>query len=249
MRLDESSQRAIRSPELNTNVEVRFVFDAQDFVPWSKISLSRHLFVNRRVINVGCGDHGVTRLEQKQHRSEWLHGHLDETTKLLVGVDSDPECVSFINSRSIKGVYCLDILSDYHPVLSAEYDAMLIPDSLEHQIDPVRYLTIIRERYRDNIDKLFVTVPNALASINIRYSRMGRELINASHNFAFTPFTLIRTLFLAGFECEEIYMMNDVSDRRYYPALSAMLRSTIGRRIWIRRLLNQRRIGVVATFR
>ena len=59
------------------------------------------------------------------------------------------------------------------------------------------------KKYKNNINRVIITVPNAFSWQNIRSTFLHNELINTDHRYWFIPFTLAKILNLSGFEIEE----------------------------------------------
>lgn len=90
----------------------------------------------------------------------------------------------------------------------------MVGEVLEHIGDPVAFLSTIRTKYCDYVDRIVVTVPNALRIANFQFAKQGMEVINSDHRFWFTPYTLAKIMTDAGLVIEGYRMLqsNPVTD-------------------------------------
>ena len=62
-----------------------------------------------------------------------------------------------------------------------------------------KFLHSIRERFKNNVDKIVLTTPNAFRWNNFVNSFRNIEIVNTDHRFWFTPFTLSKIVIDAGY--------------------------------------------------
>ncbi|BBM70543.1 glycosyltransferase [Rhodothermus marinus] len=154
------------------------------------------------ILDVGCADHAPL-IEQKLQQGRWLHAELARVARQCVGLDVDDEAIAVARQLGYA-IYRHNVLTDPVPdELKAEHwDYMVLGEVLEHIGNPVAFLQQIHEKYRGLVDRLILTVPNALKLLNQQAARQHLEIINSDHRFWFTPYTLSKVVSEAGFEVE-----------------------------------------------
>ena len=125
-----------------------------------------------------------------------------------MGIDIDEAGIAFLKKElGYTDVKALDISAKPSSIVTASHwDYMVLAEIVEHFDNPVEYLTRIRKFYREHIDQLIVTVPNALAAGNFRHATAGTEHINSDHRYWFTPYTISKVLTRVGFQMDVIRM-------------------------------------------
>ena len=161
--------------------------------------LSR-LAKGKRILHIGCCDH-VPLIAEKISTGTWLHGMLTELSSHCVGIDIDVAAVKAARTISkLDNIFAGDItnIKKIPTIFESHFDLAVFGEVLEHIGDPVSFLGIFVKLYRDNVDEVVVTVPNAFRAGNIRDIFRSRETINSDHRFFFTPYTLSKVAFDAG---------------------------------------------------
>jgi hypothetical protein len=111
----------------------------------------------------------------------------------------------------------MNIITDVLPdeIINTKFDYILIPDVIEHIGNPVEFLQAIRERFKNNTEKIILTTPNGLRWNNFINAFKGIEVINTDHRFWFTPFTLSKIVTDAGYKINNIgYLEHGKLSRR-----------------------------------
>jgi hypothetical protein len=163
---------------------------------------------DKRVLHIGCCDHAPL-IDKKLKRRDWLHGLVTECSKFTVGVDIDRVAVREASRISgLDNMFAGDITSadKLDAISSRTFDIALFGEVVEHIPNPVSFLTRFAQNYGDVVDKIVVTVPNAFRGGNIKGIFKSVEIINSDHRFFFTPYTIAKVAFDAGFVPEEIKM-------------------------------------------
>jgi hypothetical protein len=163
---------------------------------------------DQRVLHIGCCDHAPL-IRNKMKRRDWLHGLITECSKFTVGVDIDQAAVE--EARKISGldnIFAGDVTSDSKlgAISGKTFDIALFGEVVEHIPNPVSFLARFAENYGDAVGRIIITVPNAFRGGNIKGIFKGVETINSDHRFFFTPYTIAKVAFDAGFVPEEIKM-------------------------------------------
>jgi len=173
----------------------------------------------KRIIHVGCVDHSVKKINVKLKHGQWVHKILCDAADRCVGIDIIEDCITHIRDELGYEVYAGDILTDAFPFLDdGEWDAMFIPEVVEHLDNPVDFLTRLRERLGTHVSEFIVSVPNAASSSRARYSRRRVELTNTDHRYSFTPYTLAKIASVSGYRVVDFSMCasSRISRRRVF---------------------------------
>jgi len=160
----------------------------------------------KNILHLGFVDH-IPLIDEKIKRGNWLHKKLMDVSSLCYGVDINEEGIKYIqDTYKYNNLYVMDITSDSIPqkILDTKFDYILIPDVIEHIGNPVEFLQSIRERFKDNAEKIILTTPNAFRWNNFMNTFKNIELVNTDHRFWFTPFTLSKIVTDAGYEINSL---------------------------------------------
>lgn len=240
----------LKNEKFDSSLEVNYLFKNDDDGIFSKIGLFQKICKNKTVIHVGCVDHSVERMISKITKKEWLHSFLVEDTKFTIGIDTNAKGIKYIKDKYKYEVIEGDIKDKNALLQDTTFDYILFPDVIEHVEDPILYLKHIKKQYANNVDKIFITVPNALSKQNFKNAKDNIEKINSDHIHVFTHYTLSKVLTLAGFEVESIYMMDDIIDKKNYNIKNYFYKKSLFIKKYLFRDYNltQNRIGIIAKF-
>ena len=161
---------------------------------------------DKKLIHLGFVDH-IPLIDKKIKKGDWLHKKLIDVCSICYGVDINKEGVEYIqNKYKYDNLHAVDIISENIPkkLLEEKFDYILIPDVIEHIRNPVYFLSSIRERFKNNVDKIVLTTPNAFRWDNFMNSFKNVEIINTDHRFWFTPFTLSKIVIDAGYTINKL---------------------------------------------
>lgn len=200
------------------------------FAENQRVDLIKNLCVNKKVIHIGCVDH-IPLVEEKISKNTWLHKIISDVSTETIGVDINKEGIDFLTEKlKINNVMCADIIKDDIPEISnKKWDYMILGEIIEHVDNPIHFLNKIKERYQDVVEKIVITVPNILVKNRIKIMvENSAELINTDHRFWFTPFTLTKVMYQAGYR--DIYL--DFAERVALTNSELMIRK-------FKKLLNQ----------
>ena len=156
---------------------------------------------DKNILHLGFVDH-IPLIDEKIKRGNWLHKKLMDVSNICYGVDINHEGIEYIQDKyKYDNLYAVDITSDFIPkeILDTKFDYILIPDVIEHIGNPVEFLKAIRERFKDNTERIILTTPNAFRWNNFMNSFKTIEVINTDHRFWFTPFTFSKIVIDAGY--------------------------------------------------
>lgn len=169
----------------------------------SRINIITSIIKNKDVIHLGCADH-LNLIDSKIKSNSWLHDIVTRFAYKCIGIDNNKQAVNYLQSIGYTNIIYGDILKDsITEILDNQWDYLMIPEVLEHICNPVNFLIDLRSKY-SNFDKILLTVPNALSEINFTYARKNIEMINTDHKYWFTPFTITKILYEAGYSVEKL---------------------------------------------
>lgn len=161
----------------------------------------------KKVLVHGCMD-DLEKMVRQIRDGRWPISRISEAAVRCVGITTNGESARTAADEFGYGdVVCADIVAAPHPeITSGRWDYLILADSLEHYDDPFGTLTRLRANYAGSVDGLIITVPNAFSLDNRRYATAGREFVHSDHRFWFTPYTLMKVLYRAGWALEAIWM-------------------------------------------
>lgn len=186
---------------------------------WAKISISDFQLLERKediityihdtwggnaVLHIGFAGHPI-KLHNRIKSGNWFHGLLEDSFDLAIGVDINNEAVNICKYYNSTGHYfCYDAISEAEQIKNKikefGYDTndicIILPDVLEHVIDPVGFLKGIKENYEGAM--LLVTVPNAYSYNKLkRIVFKGIEPNNNDHKTIFSCWSFLKTFIMA----------------------------------------------------
>lgn len=201
MEITQKDLAAIRGDFFSSGYTFQPKFDSLDLQYFSRREFLTNLCKGKDVIHLGCVDHNIDMIDKKIRKGKWLHKDLYDVANRCLGIDLNEIGIRHIKENyEINDLLCMDVIENTaNEILSKKWDYFLIPEVLEHQDNPVDFLSKIRQKYTDHTEKFIITVPNAF-DLNLRNSlKNGKELINSDHRFWFSPYTLTKVLYQAGF--------------------------------------------------
>ncbi|MDK2932814.1 MAG: hypothetical protein PWP27_624 [Clostridiales bacterium] len=160
---------------------------------------------DKKVIHLGCVDH-VPLIKDKIKLNLWFHKRLTDVSSECLGIDINEKGVDYvINELRFHNVIYGDILgTDIAEIKQKTWDYMIIGEILEHVDNPALFLGKILTNYKNNINKVIISVPNAFRIENFKNAYRNIELINTDHRYWFTPYTLWKVIHSAGGELESL---------------------------------------------
>ncbi len=182
----------------------------------TRIGFLEEISTGKNIIHVGCVDH-LPLIDKKIADNTWLHKRLSDKATRCLGVDIVFEGIDYIKKLGYNDSLCIDLATDQaSPVITAaKWDYMILGEILEHVDNPVFFLSSIQKRYKGCVDKLIITVPNALRWINMKNAFARKEIINSDHRFWFTPYTLAKLCHVSGLKAEEFMFLLDYKMKKH----------------------------------
>lgn len=172
-----------------------------------RIELLESLTKGLKVIHLGCTDH-LPLIQEKIRKDTWLHARIVRSSERCLGVDINNEAVKYVRRElGYKDVYCADLSSQpLAEIRENSWDLLVMGEIIEHVPSPSSFINKLINNLEGRVKHLIITVPNAFALENTKFTRDNIEFINSDHYFWFTPYTISRILENAGCEIEKIYM-------------------------------------------
>jgi 2-polyprenyl-3-methyl-5-hydroxy-6-metoxy-1,4-benzoquinol methylase len=152
----------------------------------------------KRVIHVGFADVGFREMQERADR--WLHAHLADAAKELVGIDVDEEGVGYARSHGWEA-YAADCTDPVElRALGLEPAELVIAgEVIEHLPNPGDLLRALHELVAPG-GTLVITTPNAAGWLNPMASLAGYEVNHPDHIVMFTWSPLTTLMARQGWE-------------------------------------------------
>jgi 2-polyprenyl-3-methyl-5-hydroxy-6-metoxy-1,4-benzoquinol methylase len=202
----ENIGKYLSDEKFNDGLEIRLNFDNERKTRIEKII---ELSSNKRVIHVGCVDH-IPLIEEKIANNTWLHKLLTDKASECIGVDINREGIEFINKLGFTNTFHADLMQPSLEKLKETWDYMVLGEILEHVDNPCNFLETLNKLYRNNVDKIIISVPNAFCLYNFENVKKGFERINSDHRSTFTAYTLNKILHIANFKLDELFYVDPI---------------------------------------
>ena len=204
MKFSEETRVFLRNEKFSANAKIPVQIGEN--IQTNRIDAIKKIVSGKRVINIGCCAH-LCSIDLQLENNSHLHKNLLEVSEECIGFDIDEAAVNYLkNNKGWKNIFCSDISSEENAVIrTSAWDYIVLGEILEHVDNPVQFLSEISKKYNKNIDKILITVPLSTNFLNVLYFILGYETINSDHKYTFTPYTIAKVLFEAGYECEEFF--------------------------------------------
>ncbi len=201
MEFDQSVQNYLTGLDFSSGLALDIAKKENNIL--DRISILEQLSKDKKIIHLGCCDH-IPLIQNKIKNNIWLHSRLCNNSKRCIGIDINDDGINHLkNNLGYEDVLCGDIIGeDLNAITEEHWDYMILDEILEHVDNPHLFLNAIQSKYSGCVDKLVITVPNALSYQNMRYTFSNRECINTDHRYWFTPYTLAKIATLAGMQVE-----------------------------------------------
>ena len=167
----------------------------------SVLPVLRQILAGKSIIHVGCADH-LQLIDQKRAKGVWVHDQLLQVATRCLGIDINVQAVAYLKEKlGYQDIIVHDLTSAELPasLVSQSWDFMFMGDMLEHLDNPVAFLRQVHGLYKDRVQRLLISVPNAFSVQNFMFMLNNQECINTDHRYWFSIFTLAKLLVLSGF--------------------------------------------------
>jgi hypothetical protein len=155
----------------------------------------------KKVLHLGCADH-VELIVNKRKLGTYLHDALEKSASLLWGGDVNTNALEKMSELGIKN---LSHISDIPSTLN--FDLVLAPDVIEHVGDVASFIRSLSQWSCP----IIITTPNAYRLSN--RMQLNSELVNTDHKYWFSPYTLAKSIYDAGFRITEYHYTDQLSWR------------------------------------
>jgi len=217
MKFDEKAASYLKDEAFSSSLYVP-ISGNERHVP-DRLGIIEGLATGKNIIHLGCADH-LSLISKKIENNIWLHGRLRNCAKRCLGIDINREGIEYLRDRiGINDLVCADLLNDeVDEIKGNKWDYMVIGEVLEHLDNPELFLSNLRKKFKANIGKLIITVPNAFFWLNFRNALAHRENINSQHYYWFSPYTLAKIIISSGMTPEDFRFCEPIPVRNDYKA-------------------------------
>lgn len=176
----------------------------------------REIVTGKKVLHFGFVDHEEI-IEYKIATNNWLHKIINETSVRCAGIDINCSGVQKVRELGFDDIFCTNIIQDelIEELKNEDWDIVLLGEVLEHVNNPVEFLKAIRDKLKINTKEILITVPNAFYYKNFLNTFQNIEFINTDHRYWFTPYTLSKLLYEAGYKPYEIKLISTFHVKNY----------------------------------
>ena len=158
----------------------------------------------KNVIHIGCCGHLRNVKNQIKNKTSF-HMMLVDSFEKVIGFDINEDAVNYL-SNFTDNVYAKDVTQDVesiHQIINNVWEdkpyAILIPEVLEHIINPVAFLENVATNYGGAQNPIVISVPNAYGFGRIcKILFHNAEEINMDHKYMFTPTTILKVMQVSG---------------------------------------------------
>ncbi len=185
----------------------------------------------KKILHVGCVDH-IDLIDEKINSGNYLHKLLTQNAKKCIGIDINKEGINLLKDEyNFDNVFYADLLSNELEIIKTDkWDCIVLGEILEHVENPVEFLHEIKKKYKDFIEKIIITVPNALNNQLLRIAKKSKvEYINSDHKYWFTPFTILKVMSQAGIEPVDLSFAGRVK-LNHFELFKKQLKTILGRK-------------------
>lgn len=209
MKLDKKTLEHLQGSSFSNGLAVHY--DYYQPIP-KRISFLCDLAKGKNVIHLGCLDH-LPLIDEKIARGQWLHKELTAVSASCIGIDIDTEAWTHVKSKhGFDNILLGDFTKSKFPELQdRQWHYAILGELLEHIDNPVSFLSSIHANYKNCLERIVITVPNAWTQHTIKNALRSSEVINSDHRYWFTPYTIAQVITRSGFKLEEIYFANRIA--------------------------------------
>jgi SAM-dependent methyltransferase len=194
-----------------------FINISKDFDVVDRIEFILGFSKSKRLLHFGFLD--TPFLEKKVLSSNMLHAELKKVAEFLFGVDINARDLEAYRSLTHDCNNCLLDISekdiDLNIIDKYNFDIVLLPEVLEHIMNPGLALANIYKICKKSGAKLIVTVPNAFNLSLFINAANGVEVVHPEHYFYFSPVTIRKLLQDSGFDIEKLNMYTSKGNHSY----------------------------------
>jgi 2-polyprenyl-3-methyl-5-hydroxy-6-metoxy-1,4-benzoquinol methylase len=181
-----------------------------------KIEFIKTRCKDKKVLDLGCVEHNLYDSHLKD--SLWLHSHIKETAKELIGIDNDKKNVRILNKRGFNIINGdVERLEKVKEIKGEKFDVIVVGDLIEHLFNQGMLLDGLKKLCNSNTE-IIITTPNCFSSKYVYwYYILGKEKeVNKEHTCWYSALTLKQLLGFKGFSIEELHYRSDVRiDRNF----------------------------------
>ncbi|AMK78700.1 MULTISPECIES: hypothetical protein [Methylomonas] len=171
----------------------------------TRIDSIKELAKNKSVIHLGCCDHFEV-IDDKIASNQWLQGIINDISTNSIGIDINQEAIKYLKDHyGYTNLIYADLLAEeVQEIKNQIWDLIFLGEIIEHLDNPILFLNSINSKYKNNIKKIAVTVPNIMSLAYGKQIYKLNELINSDHRYWFTPYTVLKVMHCAGIKPIEL---------------------------------------------
>jgi len=196
---------------------------AESMIPY-RMEVIERIVEKKDIIHFGCADH-IEIIEAKIAKNIWFHKRLLSCANKCIGIDNNKSAVDFLKSKlSIPDLYCLNIDKEEIPseITGRHYEFLILGEIIEHVDNPVMFLNTVHNKFKNHADRIIITTPNAFRWNNFKNAFKQVEIINSDHRYWFTPYTLSKVLYQAGYNEIDFQLVEN-----FRPEKSSILKNSL----------------------
>jgi hypothetical protein len=195
MILDEQTKKYLQGKSISNGY--KFTLGKHEIYERNEILVK--LVEDKKILHLGCADH-INLIEEKRLIGNYLHDLLVDSAELVIGADINREALKKMTDLGIEKLFHIDEIPN-----KIDFDLILVPDVIEH-IGNVQDFLISLKKFNC---KIVITTPNAYR-LNNRMQFSG-EIINTDHRYWYSPYTLTKTIYEAGYKVDEFFYTDKCS--------------------------------------
>lgn len=213
MRL-ETICNVIKSKEINNGYH--FVYN--DTVYDDRFAVVRSVLENvDSAIDLGCVGY-IPNIEISLQQGTYLHEILTKNCKKVLGVDIEKDGIEYMKGLGYNNIIAADIFKDSELIKNDFKNGgvdLIVLGEILHEVDnPIAFLSNIKKIYSGFIKQMLITVPNIYRYANIINGLKGIDVNHTENRCWFSPYTLCKTVFLAGMTPREIFLAGKLKGKK-----------------------------------
>ncbi|WP_269500251.1 hypothetical protein [Castellaniella sp. S9] len=198
MIIDDEVKRYLLGTEISNGK--RFKINRTDL--FCRNDIYKEISKGKRVLHMGCADH-IALIEEKRKKGTYLHDLIVESAHLAVGADINLVALQKMKNLGIENLYHINDIPS-----NIKFDLVVVPDVIEHISNVGKFLVDL-DKYNCPIA---ISTPNAYRFSN--RLQLLSETVNTDHKYWFSPYTLAKTIYEAGYKVNKFYYTDTLNIRR-----------------------------------
>jgi 2-polyprenyl-3-methyl-5-hydroxy-6-metoxy-1,4-benzoquinol methylase len=174
-----------------------------------KQALIASIVEGKSVIHYGCVDDNKELIDAKIAKGYYLHKIISDLSTSCIGVDLNKELIGYLRDKyNINNIVFGNVEDpesfELDKNVLKSYEALIIPDLIEHLNNPGKMLEGIKRYFSPNI-KIYIMTPNPSGYLNFAATILRREIYTEYHTFLFTTESMKVLLDRFGIAINKVY--------------------------------------------